>query len=152
MDKQFEILTETRKHLLGLIADLSIDQLNKVPTGFNNNIAWNIGHMIASEQGVCYKRGGLPLVVDEKYFETYKPGTMPAADISIDEMETLKLLLLSTIEQLKADYNNKLFVNYGSWTTRYGVQLSSIDDTINFLIFHDGLHCGYIMALKHLVS
>ncbi|MCW3091165.1 MAG: DinB family protein [Ferruginibacter sp.] len=152
MSKQLEILLQTRRNLLSLIDDLTIDQLNEIPAGFNNNIVWNLGHMIASQQGVCYLRAGLPLVVEEKYFESFKPGTRPSASINSDELDTLKALLLSTIDQLKADYENDLFKNYIPWTTRYNVPLSNIDETINFLTFHDGLHVGYIMALKHLVK
>lgn len=59
MVKQFDILRKTRQYVLELIANLSMEQLNEVPAGFTNNIVWNLGHMLASQQGVCYLRGGL---------------------------------------------------------------------------------------------
>ncbi|WP_407635809.1 DinB family protein [Solitalea canadensis] len=37
----------------------TIDQLNKVPAGFNNNLIWNIGHEIVAQQALIYKSSGL---------------------------------------------------------------------------------------------
>ena len=152
MDKQFEILKSTRKYLLNFIADLTIDELNEVPGGFNNNIIWNLAHLVAAQQGVCYVRGGLDLRISEQYFSTYKPDTKPERFVDQNEVATIKELFLSTIDQLEADYYNNVFSHYNSWTNRYGVIHNNIEDTINFLIFHEGLHLGYIMPLKRLVK
>lgn len=149
MNKQFDILKKTRKYLLEVINDLNIEQLNEIPEGFNNNISWNLGHMISTQQGVCYVRAGLPIFVDQKYFETYKPGTKPEAMVGSNELEILKQLFVSSIDQFETDYENNLFKNYIPWTTRYGIELSNIDELTAFLIYHEGLHLGYIMALKH---
>jgi uncharacterized damage-inducible protein DinB len=152
MNKQFEILKKTRKNLLEFTSDLNIDQLNEIPPGFNNNIAWNLGHVVSSQQGLCYVRAGLPIFIDEKYFETYKPGTKPGAKTDINELDITKQLLLSAIDQFESDYQNSIFTNYTPWTNRYGIEISTIDDAIAYVIFHEGLHLGYIMALKHLVK
>lgn len=36
----------------------TIEQLNKVPDGFNSNIIWNVAHLIASQQNLCYMKAG----------------------------------------------------------------------------------------------
>ena len=151
MEKQFEILKKTRQHLLDFISDLSVDQLNKIPEGFNNNIAWNLAHLLASQQGVCYMRAGLPPVINTEYFEKYKPGTKPETVIDNNEIEDIKTLFLSVISQLETDYKDNLFKNYTPWVNRYGIEMASIDDAISFIIFHEGLHLGYIMALKRAI-
>lgn len=152
MKKQFEILKKTREHLLAVISDLSPEQLNEIPAGFNNNIAWNFGHMIAGQQAICYFRAGLPLFIDEKFFESYKSGTRPASSVDNIELGIIKQLFLTTIDQFEADYQQSIFLNYTPWTNRYGIEFLSINDLIPYLIFHEGLHLGYIMALKHLVK
>jgi len=152
MEKQFEIIRNTRRFLLNFIGDLTIDQLNEIPLGFNNNIIWNIAHMIAAQQGICYLRGGLDLKIDQKMFQAYKPDTKPTGFVTSEEVKIIKQLLVSTIDQLETDCKNNAFTNYTSWINRYGVQHNNIDDTIYFLIFHDGLHIGYIMPLNRLVK
>ncbi|MCO4293369.1 DinB family protein [Solitalea sp. MAHUQ-68] len=152
MKEQFEMLRKTRKSLLDLVSDLTIEQLNEVPTGFNNNIAWNLAHLIAAQQGVCYLRSGNKMIIDEALFANYKPGTKPEDVMNQEELEHIKGLFLSTIDQFETDYNNQLISNYTPWTTRYGAELNSIEEATTFLLYHEGLHLGYIMALKRLVA
>lgn len=151
MKKQFEIVRKTRAFLITLLDGLSVEQLNKIPEGFNNNIIWNFGHVIAAQQGICYRRSGLPLRIDEQQFEQYKPGSRPEGSVGEAEIKTLKESLLTTIDQLEEDCGAGRFSAYSSWTTRYGVAVDSIEDAVAFLVFHDGLHTGYIMALRHCV-
>ena len=148
MEKQFEILRNTRKFLLSLVDDLTLEQLNEIPPGFNNNVIWNLGHIVAAQAGVCYVRGGLPLPIDEQLFLAYKPDSKPSSTASEEQVQTIKELLFSTLDQLEEDYKNGAFANYKPWTNRYGVEHKTIEDTFAFLPFHDGLHLGYIMAQK----
>ena len=152
MSTAIEIIKKPRIHIISLIEELSIEQLNEVPPGFNNNIIWNVGHLIAAQQGVCYKRADMDIRIDENVFLSYKSGTKPEGFIDSNEVEKISELLLTTIDQLESDYNNNSFTNYIPWITRYGVQLNNIDDAISFLPFHEGLHIGYIMALKRVVT
>ena len=151
MNKQFDRIKKTRQYQVDFLKDLQNEQINLIPDGFNNNIGWNLGHLIAAQQGICYVRAGLKPVVDEKYYLQYKAGTKPEQNINENDIEQIKEILLTSIDQLEEDYNNKLFVNYISWTTRYGVEICSIDDAVDFLLYHDGLHAGIITAFKKLV-
>jgi hypothetical protein len=152
MNYPIEIIRKTRENVLKMIDGLSIEQLNKIPEGFNNNLIWNIGHLVATQQGICYKRAGFPLIIDEVFFETYKSGTKPEELVDEAGLENIKQLLVSTIDQLEIDYNNKIFSNYQTWTTRYNFDITNIDEALNFVPFHEGLHTGYIMALKRTLN
>jgi hypothetical protein len=65
----------TRKFILSICEPLTEEQLNTTPNGFNNNIIWNLGHLIAAQQGICYIRSGLNPVVDESITEYFKSGS-----------------------------------------------------------------------------
>lgn len=153
MNKQVEIIRKTRSLLLENLKDLSVEQFNHIPEGFNNNIIWNLGHMVAAQQGVCYIRAGLTPPAGEDFFNTYKTGTKPEKFVDNTGVEDIKTLLFTTIDQFETDYNDHLFDGYTAWSlARYGVELANIDDAISFLSFHDALHLGYINILKKLVS
>jgi hypothetical protein len=152
MTKQIERIKKIRSFLIDLVSDLSVEQLNEVPPGFNNNIIWNIGHLIAVQQSACYTRAGIKPVVDEKLTMLYKPGTKPEQHIAANEADIIKKLLLSSLDLFDSDYKNNLFTNYISWTTRYGVELSDIEDVVQFLMYHEGLHSGSVISLKKLVK
>ncbi|MCC8426546.1 DinB family protein [Mucilaginibacter sp. UR6-11] len=151
MTKAIEIIKMPRLHLLNLIKDLNVDQLNKVPAGFNNNIIWNLAHIVAAQQNLCYKRAGLDIVIDERFFTAYLPETKPEKFVDANEVEVIKTLFLLTLDQLEADLQTNRFDNYIPWTSRYGVELSNIDEAVKFVPFHEGLHTGYIWALKRMI-
>ena len=148
MTKTIEIIKKPRLALLELIKDLTIEQLNIVPPGFNNNIIWNLGHLVAAQQGICYRRAVTDMIVSEDYYNTYGPGSKPERFISEAELEEIKEYFTSTLDRFVVDYNNNVFANYVAWTTRYGVELNNIEDAFKFLPFHEGLHFGYIMAQR----
>ncbi|RVT98190.1 DinB family protein [Mucilaginibacter limnophilus] len=148
MLKAIEILYKPRTYLVKLIEGLTIEQLNQIPTGFNNNIIWNFAHMIAAQQGVCYIRAGLKTVIDEDLYMAYKPETKPEKFVDAAELDTIKQLAFFTLDKLEEDYHAGIFGGYIPWTTRYGVDINNIDEAIKFLPFHDGLHTGYIMAQR----
>jgi hypothetical protein len=151
MNKKIDNIRKTRSYLLNLIEGLSDEQLNKVPGGFQNNIIWNLGHLIAAQQGVGYIRGGVQPAVEESFLALYRPGTKPERTFDSTEIAQVKERLLTSLDQFEADYQNRQFDNYTPWTTRYGVALASIEDAIDFLAYHEGLHAGVIMAIKKLV-
>jgi len=152
MEKEFEILRKTRTHLLNFISDLTIEELNEIPAGFNNNIIWNLGHLLASQQGVCYMRSGNKLAIDENYFLKYKPETKPEGFIDATEVAAIKELFITVLDQLQTDYHEGKFAHYTTWNNRYGVEISTIEEAVKFLLYHEGLHLGYIMALRRLVK
>src|SRR4051812_28503250 len=151
MIKQLEIIRKTRSFLLEQVKELGSEELNHMFTGFNNNIIWNLGHMIAAQQGICYKRSGLPTLISDDFWERYRTGSKPDRPVDEEEIARIKQMLFSTLDQFEIDYNNKIFSSYTSWTTRYGVELASLDDGMELLQYHEGLHSGIVMTLKKLM-
>lgn len=149
--EQIDQIKSTRIFILDLVKDLSIEQLNKIPDGFNNNIIWNIAHLTAAQQNLCYNRSGILPTVADKHLFPFLSGTKPDASINELEIEGIYSTLISSIDQFKMDYANQLFLEFNQWDKRYGMKLKTIDDAINFIPFHEGMHIGYIMALKKLV-
>lgn len=151
MKHQFEILNKTRNIILKLIHEFSIDQLNKIPEGFNNNIIWNIAHLVVTQQILCYKLSGLPMSVSDKMVAKFMKGTAPKGVISAEEFEEIKQLFLGLPKQFKKDYNKGVFKNYDPYTTSLDVTLVDIDSAFAFSNFHEGIHLGVILSLRKLV-
>jgi|SRR5437588_5100054 len=152
MKKQIEIIKKVRANLLEGIKDLNAEQLNKIPEGFNNNIIWNLGHLIAVQQGVCYKRAGLPTMISDDFWEKYRSGSKPEGIINETEIDHIKQLFFTSLDQLEADYDKGIFSNYTAWATRSNVEIASIDDALSFVPFHEGLHSGVIGTMSRLLA
>ena len=65
MDWAFDIAIKNRVLLQGFIENHTLEELNKVPTGFSNNIIWNIAHTIVTQQLLIYQLSALPMMVSD---------------------------------------------------------------------------------------
>lgn len=151
MQQQFEILRKSRVLQLKAIEGLTMEQLNTIPTGFKNNIVYNIAHLVVTQQLLCYKLSGLDCLVDDELIENFKKGTTPSYQVSAQEFEKIKNLFLELPEKLATDYSKGIFKNYAAYTTSANVTLNSVEDAIAFNNFHEGIHFGVLLQLKKLV-
>ena len=151
MEKYFDIMQKTRINFVQLLDGLTIEQLNTIPEGFNNNLIWNFSHLLATQQTIFYSLSGLMPNVDENFIKSYRRYTKPEGVVSIKEFETIKQIFEQAQQIFFEDYRKGVFNNFKQYTTSFGVQLDTLEDAIKFSSVHDGLHYGYAMALKHLV-
>jgi len=152
MNRQIENIRKARTSLLEQVEDLSADQFNQIPHGFQNNISWNMGHMIVVQERICYQKSGLQLFINDDFVEKFKPGSRPDGVIGVLEIVNIKQLLVTTLDQLEADYKNQIFANYNGWTSRLGTKIGNIDDGLEFLAFHEQLHAATIIAIMKMVT
>ncbi len=134
-----------------LIQGFTLEQLNKVPAGFKNNLIWNVAHIIVTQQVLVYKLAGLPVMVSDELIEKYKKGTKTEHEASQEEVDEILSLLQKTIEQTEIDIENNLFQNFTEYPTSTGFVLKSNFDSMSFNNFHEGIHIGVIMAIRKLV-
>jgi hypothetical protein len=148
MEWDFDITLKNRAVLKIFIETYSLEDLNKVPEGFGNNIIWNIAHTIATQQILVYGLSGLPTAIPEDFINRFRKGTKVDRNLNQVEVEEIKGLLFSTVEKLKEDYNNKIFKSFNAYTVTTKSTLTNVEEAIAFNNFHEGIHLGYILALK----
>jgi DinB family protein len=148
MDYAFDINLKNRTILNSFLENFSLEKLNKVPEGFNNNIFWNIAHVVVIQQLLVYNLSGLPMLISDTMVTKYKKGAKTENDVTQDEVNELKSLLFSTAEKTKEDYGSDVFKGYSSYTTSTNSTMATVEEAIAFNNFHEGIHLGYILALK----
>jgi len=148
MQKQFEILRANRILILKIIERLSLDQINKIPEGHNNSIAWNMAHLVVTHQLLCYKNSGLNILVTQEMVENYQKGTIPTNKMTQDELEYVKEQMLTLVDTFERDYRANIFREYKAYPTSANVTLNNIDDAFQFNNYHEGIHLGIILSLK----
>lgn len=149
MQKQFETTRQIRGMALDTIKDLSDEQLLIIPEGFNNNILWNLAHMVVSQQHFVYYPSGNDMVVPHTMNELFARGTSPANWESTPDIAEIKGLAMSTMEQWEKDIKADKFSNFEAMNV--GFQLESADDSAIFNCFHEGWHFGVIKSLTAIV-
>lgn len=151
MEAVFKAWATSRKLFLNFFNDHSLDELNRLPGGFNNNLIWNIGHIIVAQQSLVYRGSNLPLNISDDLVNLYKPGTKPMRPASRAEADELKELLTSLISQTEADFQKGIFTQYVERTTVTGFHLATVADAFEFNNYHEGLHLGYMMGIRKFI-
>ncbi len=152
MNKGLDFIRKARLVLTNTINELTIEQLNQIPKGFNNNIIWNMAHLIATQQIVCYRRAGVEPILDADFINAYAPGSRPEKFVSAEDVALISELFFSTLGRFEQDLQTGLFNNYTAWTTRAGVDINNINDVLAFLPYHEGIHVGYIQAQRRVLA
>jgi len=154
MKEIFKFIIDARKAFIKDIESLSLEELNEIPAGFNNNIIWNFGHIVVTTPVLCYVRTGILADASSvKYVSAYAKGTKPTYFVTQEEVDELKELAISTIETLEKDYNEGKLNNIVPFeTSTYGALLESIEDVIITTAGHDNTHLGYVTAQKRIIN
>ena len=151
MKIQFDVLRISRELILKELEGLTLDQIHETPEGFKNNIAWNVAHVVATQQVLHYKMSGLNCLCPDDLIDDYKKGTTPTKTFTEEEFEEVKELLMGLPDTLEEDFEAGIFENYDEYPTSTGFVLASIETAIAFNNFHEGIHYGIIRAIKKLV-
>ena len=112
MKIQFDILSKTRAIVLHYISGLSLDQMHVIPEGFNNHIAWNIAHLVVTQQLLHYKLSGKDCLVSDDLIMAYKKGTKPSNAFSQEEFDEVITLFKGLPKTLEEDYESSIFSEY----------------------------------------
>ncbi|WP_130734973.1 DinB family protein [Flavobacterium sp. J27] len=152
MNTSLQVTISSRELFQKIIENCTLEQLNRVPDGFKNNIIWNIGHIVVTQQLLAYKLSGLAMMVTDEMVAKYQKGTIPHGTVSKDEVEAIKSLLFTTITKTQEDLDNGLFQNYTEYTvSTANFTLRSVEDAMQFTNFHEGIHLGVILQIKKFV-
>ncbi|WP_109438256.1 MULTISPECIES: DinB family protein [Aquimarina] len=151
MESVFRTWKTSRELYLDYFNNYTLEQLNKIPNGFSNNLIWNIGHIIVAQQALIYKDSDLEGYIPNELFGLYKPGTKPTGKTSQNEVTELKELLLSLIKKTETDFYDGKFVNYNERMTGTGFYLTSLKDAFEFNNYHEGLHLGFMVNIRKFI-
>lgn len=151
METAFRITETSRKILLGFLEKYSIEELNKIPEGFSNNLIWNIGHIIVVQQLLVYKLSGLQPMISNEMIEKFQKGTKPEHNVTQQEVDEMKVLLFSTLEKTKQDFAENIFQNYHEFTSMSGFTMKSAANAIEFNNYHEAVHTGIMMQIRKFI-
>ena len=151
MNQTFEITRTSRKIVSQFLDYYSLEQLNKIPEGYKNNLIWNIAHIVVTQQLLVYKFSGLPMMVSDELVQKYMKGTKPELDATQADVDNIKSLLLETVDKTEIDFNNDVFKNYQEYPTSTGFIIKTVEDGMAFNYFHEGLHIGIMMGIRKFI-
>lgn len=151
MKSTFNVTRVSRQIYDRFFDNYSTEQLNKIPPGFSNNLIWNIGHIVVSQQMLMYLASGNTPNISMEMIDRYKRGTRPESDASSEEIAEIRGMLFTLVDKSEEDYNAGVFTTYTERKTELGFTLTSIEDAIEFNNYHEATHLGIMMSLRKFV-
>lgn len=144
----FNQLESYRSEVLAVVENVTKEQAEWIPRGFNNNIRWNLGHIFLDQylwiQAVTKEKADVP----EQFSSWFGYGTSPK-DFTEETpgIEELKALLREQPGRIKEVYGDRLDEEFPP--TEMG--MFTIEQVLVRTIFHEGMHLQTILDLKKLI-
>ena len=148
MEATFRIWETSRGLYQSFLDNYSLEQLNTIPEGMSNNLIWNMGHIIVSQQKLVYALSGLPMHISDSLFEKYQNGSRPDGKTSQIEVDEIMKLLSEMVEKTKIDFESGVFKEFHPYQTKTGFYLGTLKEAMEFNNYHEGIHLGIMMTIK----
>jgi len=142
---------QVRNNIAGLIKAYRLEQLNRVPDGFNNNLIWNAGHVIATAELLTFGLAGQRTPSGKDFINRYRKGTRPEKDADQAELDYILTELVRGHERLVEAISSADWSNFQPYQTSFGINVASVEEAVSFNNLHEALHVGTMLALRKLV-
>lgn len=150
---QIRVMRNTRVLVERAIEGLSPDQLLAIPAGARNNILWNLGHLVVTQQVLQYRLSGLPMLVPDELVAQCAVGTSPAEWTTPPDLDEIRGYLHTLPDRFEDDLAAGRFAGFQGFTAKStGFEAATIEAVTDFIVFHDGLHLGVIQAYRKVLG
>ena len=142
MIAQLSQLEENRLVLLSQTEYLTAEQYNFIPAGFNNNIIWNLGHILFIGDSILHNRLHIPdyLLLLAKYGKGSKPNELT----NLSEIVHIRRSLTESISIYKTTIQNQS----EGFESAIGKAMQAISvEALQFLFFHEQMHYTKVAKL-----
>lgn len=146
------IFDQVRNTTTRVINSLSDEQFFKIPAGFDNHIAWNLGHIVVAQQSMIYRASGLPTITTSQHARMFKPGTSPAEWTEQPDVADIKALFIESSRKLGEDMAANKFETFFPFETTTRFKINNLGEALSFNSFHEGLHLGTILSILNFLK
>lgn len=146
MNQYLEKIQESRKILIEMTNDLSVEQFNFIPVGYHNNIIWNMGHMITVSENILARNSDFILPEHKFDITLFGKNKKPEKPVNEQDISLIREALLETVTLFQKtsgiEDSKTMELAAGSQKITVGV--------LQFVQFHDGMHIKTIANLLQL--
>lgn len=138
----FEHLAFVRTQTLNLVRNVPDDIAEMIPSGMNNHVKWNMGHVLFTLERFAFGVNGESMHLPEHYTELFRTGSKPreisAAWPSMHELVELLAVQVDRIEHRYAMHLHDTVLS--PYTNSKGLKLTRVEEFLSFCLYHEGMH------------
>jgi len=148
----FDQLKVIRTNTVNAVKELTENQADLVPEGFNNNIRWNLGHVYLVQERFAFGFTEEPMLMPDGFTELFGRDTKPSQwKVQPPTLPELIQLLEDQTSRIKEKLNNRLDeAVVKPFVMPSGLSLKTIGEFLTFSMYHEGMHVQTIKMLKKL--
>lgn len=122
------------------------ETLDRIPSGFNNSIRWNLGHILYVQEQIVFGLAGEQMAFPKSYEGLFGNGTKPV-DWTTEppSLETLIDGLKEQPARIQQAFSDRLETPL----VKPFLGQETIGEIISFSLFHEGVHIGVIKGLQY---
>jgi hypothetical protein len=144
----FKTFRITRFHLMREVEGLTHEQLLTIPEGREDNILWNIGHLLCSISRLTYVFSGYDLPIPDHYLGLFGKNSNALDWKSNPDPDEVLKYFTDLPGKIEEDYQSGKFNEYKTLQIVPDDDIQNVEEAIAFHCFHEGLHIGKILTLK----
>ncbi|WP_303967455.1 DinB family protein [Sporosarcina ureae] len=138
-----------RGYTLGLIKRADEHAWDAQPEGFSNTVQWNVGHIYSLTEDLLNRAMNDYPVDKLEWAEFFAPGTSPSTWPSTPPAKEELIVAMkgqgkriSQLTELQLSHRLNTPISIGKFIT-----LETVEEVLQFLTWHEGMHAGLIDGL-----
>ena len=138
MQQYLKELKERRMRLLAMTEPLTVKEYNLIPFGFNNNIIWNMGHMLLVSEKFLYRNTTYDTPVHAFETALFTKCSKPEQAVNDYGISLIRQALAETIPVFETKCLAKKDTE--NITDTHLLYSSVSEASLQFVIFHENMH------------
>lgn len=121
------------------------------PEGWPNTIRWNAGHVYAEAESFLHDADHNYTITHPEWLDLFLDGTRPSEWTKDDPVPTKEEIITALKEQekrIETFFQLKLANKASKVRDINGLLLDTVDASLQFVTWHEGLHLGILKALR----
>jgi DinB superfamily len=148
--RQVEVV---RAITLQRLESITEDMADIIPNGFNNNIRWNVGHILIVQEQLALNFAGLSPQLSPEFVNFFGNRTSPREwKVEPPSLQILSDELKKQTAFIKESLGNRLQEKAIKPFVRLGFKMETIGEILTFSLHHEGMHTGVIYAIQRAIE
>ena|SRR5690625_20860 len=149
MKSTLKLFKYNRTSTLILLPKLEENLWDEQPENWPNTIRWNAGHIYAEAEGFLHDADHEYEIVHPEWLDLFLDGTRPSdwGDNVPSKQEIIEALQEQE-KRIEAFFPGKYDNEVSKVRDLNGTLLDTVDDSLQFVTWHEGIHLGIMKSLR----
>lgn len=149
MEELMRMFTYSRTSTLILLKKIDEDKWDIQPEGFPNTVRWNAGHVFCTAEEYLHDADSAYEMTNPEWNDLFLDGTRPSEwPEDVPSPAEIKAALKEQDKRIMDYFSDKLANNVSTVRDVNGWDLETVQASMQFVTWHEGIHLGFTNGLS----